>query len=479
MVTIPLAVAHLDKGEIGLWAVISTITGYLLWLQLGVGQATGRKIADAVAMNDQEEIDAWWTTTRLVLLLLGLVMLVLGLAMVPWLIGFFDVPDEFHGEAKWLLIGTIITQALLGFPFFGYPGAFTAQNRFHWVPVVQSLQLWVNLLVFWVLLALGNGILSYLWAMVVSLIFSRLLFGWLLSIGPTKFGYSLQRVSRERIVSLLKFSTSLSTLAISQMLGKTLPTLILAKSGGLAAVPVFTFSTRLAEIIEGLVRRNYQAFYPGLQRLFVTGKLQEFQRKYGLVNVMTFLIGTAAAGVVLAFNKSMVELLAGPGFYGGLGLTSVLACGVVVSPLANSLTTLLNFSGSMGRLPLLMLGEVILGTALAIFLRKHYGLAGLAGAFIAAPILIRAPYGALVGSKQCGCLARKLCGKTAVLLVVALLAIGGLAILSQMVVHEPLTTLSIHNRIVSVPNLISLFSLALLAVITSFALLRVIREIRG
>ena len=59
--SIPVAVHHLSKDEIGLWSIVQVVVGYLVWLDLGIGQATGRKIADAFAHDDRSEINRWWT----------------------------------------------------------------------------------------------------------------------------------------------------------------------------------------------------------------------------------------------------------------------------------------------------------------------------------------------------------------------------------------------------------------------------------
>ena len=83
-VSIPVAVYYLDRAEIGLWAVVNQVVGYLLWMDLGVGQATGRKMTDAVVNRDAQELNRWWSATRFVLLVQAGLVLLIGLFGHPW-----------------------------------------------------------------------------------------------------------------------------------------------------------------------------------------------------------------------------------------------------------------------------------------------------------------------------------------------------------------------------------------------------------
>ena len=93
--SIPLVVRYLDKEEIGLWAIVSQAVGYLLWMDLGIGVAAGRKLAEAVANEDRIELDSWWTTICTALTVLGLLLLIVGMALIPGFIHFFNVPPPF------------------------------------------------------------------------------------------------------------------------------------------------------------------------------------------------------------------------------------------------------------------------------------------------------------------------------------------------------------------------------------------------
>ena len=79
LLSIPLAVAHLGKDQIALWTLVTQFVSYLVWLDLGVGTAVGRKIADPIAKGNSREINACWSLSISVLALLGVVLVAIAL----------------------------------------------------------------------------------------------------------------------------------------------------------------------------------------------------------------------------------------------------------------------------------------------------------------------------------------------------------------------------------------------------------------
>lgn len=45
LASIPLAVTYLKPEQIGLWAIVNALLGYLAWADLGIGPAIGRIMA--------------------------------------------------------------------------------------------------------------------------------------------------------------------------------------------------------------------------------------------------------------------------------------------------------------------------------------------------------------------------------------------------------------------------------------------------
>lgn len=398
--SIPIAVAFLSKEEIGLWALVNSVVAYLLWMDLGVGSATGRMMADSVAAGDKPEIDRWWTATRFVLVLQAVLVLVVGLACVPLFLGAFTISDDLKDDAQYLLVGSVLVTALT-LPLRGVPGLLTAQNRFHWIPLGQAITPWIQLATFFLLLRADFGIRSYVISMAAVHGSTWIYYTVLVRSGEVRPGWSRGGFERSRFRSLFSFSLNVGFLGVIQAVITSLPNLVMARLGGVASVPVYAFSQRGPRQVASLVRRTYHAFYPQLLRLHVTGQKDEFRRKYQMVGNLMLGIGMVAAAFVLAFNKTIVVLLAGTEFYAGHASNVWFSISVLVVPIAALFGSLLQFAGRMGKSALFALAMLVIGAVAATLLYKSFGMPGVASVFAFLP-LVYAIYGYSRGARWSG-----------------------------------------------------------------------------
>lgn len=447
--SVPLAVQFLAKDQIGLWLVLSQVTAYLLWMDLGVGGATGRKMADAVAARDQDEIDRWWTAIRGTLIVLGLATILVGFALIPVLLGFLDISNELRGDAIWLLLSSVIICGV-SMPMRSVPGLLTAQERFHWIPLGQAVIPWISLITFALLLNNGVGLLSYLWATALAQFCNWIYYFALVRTSPQKPRWSSEGFSRKRLKSLFGYSINLSVIGFMDAVLISLPALILAKLGGLAMVPPYAFTGKGPFLIGGIVRRTMHAFYPRLLMLYVSGDQQAFLRKFREVSYLTVAVGAIAAGVVLAGNRAFIEVIAGVEFYAGHAVLLWFCVGTITVPLAGLFLSLLQFAGKMGKSGIASILQVVVAGAAAIFLYNHFGLSGVAASFAVIPILYGS-YCCVIGARECGFSVGELCGPALVSASVLIITILAAAWMVK-AFPDPGPTMEFLGRVVRLPG---------------------------
>jgi O-antigen/teichoic acid export membrane protein len=400
LVSILIAVAYLNKTDLGLWAVISAVVTYLLWMDLGVGEATGRKMAGAVAAADQQEINRWWTTTRLVLAGQGLLVACMGLVLLVPFIRFFDVPEWQRNQATLLFCGAAAT-AGLSMPLRGVPGLMVAQQRAYWTGIWQGFSPWVNLISFYLFLRWGWGLTAYLVAMLATQGATWLYYAILVRTGPQVPRWDFAGLTKQRISSLFRFSVSLSLMGIIDSFVSTLPTLVLGRYGGLGLVPVFTFTSKCPVLLVSLVNRTIWAFYPGILRGYVGGGAAGIPAKHRMVTLIVTAMGLLLAGGVVAFNESLVVLLAGRDFYAGPLVNAMFAAAILVEPASHMFRFFLHLGGSAGYSALVALANLVLGTVLAVVGFHTFGLPGLTAVGLLLPLPL-AVYGLIHGGRVCG-----------------------------------------------------------------------------
>lgn len=401
LVSIPLAVSFLGKEEIGLWLIVNGIVGYLMWMDVGIGDATGRKIADAVAAGDHVETNRWWTTSMAVLILLGGLTALATLLIAPFLPRLLNLAEAQREDANWLFIGGGLFAAL-GTPIRAYPGLLLAQHRFHWVSLVQAIIPWIQLVCFFMFLKMGLGVRSYLPSLAISQLSGWSI--WLFVIHGKGSQFRLDRagLAKERVRSLFAYGGSVAALGMAGAILASLPAMILARAGGLALVPVFAFTNRGVSMFAQLSQRTTHAFYPGMQRMFVAGKIGEFRERFREVLMVTVGIGLATAGFTLVLNSTLISWLAKPDYFAGLWTNIWFAIGLIVAGVTSGFTSLLQISGSMGRMAMVAAMQMVLGSLAGWYGYKYFGLPGLAAAFAVIPPLCRGIYGLIRGTRNCG-----------------------------------------------------------------------------
>lgn len=420
LISIPLVIHFLTKEELGLWAVITAISGYLNFMELGLGFATGRKMADAIVAKDKPEIDRWWTLTRVVLAVQGVIVIMMGLALTPLFMSQMAADFKDREQAMHMFIAMVLMFGV-NFPFRGAESVLTAQERFHWVPLRQALIFWVELGVLVACLLSGLGLYAVLWGKVSTLFVIWTLNWILLRQSEPKLGWDLSGLRWDRFRSLFGFSLNISAVGIIDGVIKTLPIIILGKVGGLAAVPIYTLSIKISNVLMGLGKRNYQSFYPALQRMFVQSDLVTLRRKFSSVGMITVATGLGLAALILAINRTAVEALAKPDFYAGTMATAWFAVAAVTGPLSGFFQIPLLVAGKMGKSVLVSSIRLVLAIVLCFFAYRMSGLTGLAAVVALLP-LVSAAYGCWRGAKECGFSALEVAGPTLIWACGAILA---------------------------------------------------------
>lgn len=400
LVSIPIAVHYLSKAELGLWASVSAMVGYLMWMDLGVGDSTGRKLADAVVAKDPEQINIWWSATQMALWTLGGLTVVIGLCITPFFTYLFNVPPDLTHDAWVLFIGIVLCVAF-NFPLRGAPGLLTAQERFHWVPIGQTIAPWIQIGVFLIMLRAGSGINAYIYGNAAAQLFSFVYFRALIATSTIRPRYVRKGVTKAHFKELFGFSLNIAVIGFKDSFLSSLPILVLARMAGLGEVPIYTISGRISGMIRSLSGRVTHSFLPELINLHVAGRHRLFLGKYRRSLLLASSVALLGAAAVLLVNRSLVTVLAGPGFYAGDQVTAWLSVFLVIVTVSSALQALLKISGNMGKsIPLALVSVLIMLIAAPLGF-KFFGMAGLAAVFAFQPI-IYGIYGLVRGVRNCG-----------------------------------------------------------------------------
>jgi O-antigen/teichoic acid export membrane protein len=138
LVTIPVIVAHFKAERFGILALAWAVTGYLTILDLGLGRATIKFVAESLARERADEVPSLVWTAASIQGALGLMGTLLFGACVPFLVEtILKIPPELVQETKltFYIVSLSVPILLVSFSF---RGVLEAAQRFDLVNAVAA-----------------------------------------------------------------------------------------------------------------------------------------------------------------------------------------------------------------------------------------------------------------------------------------------------------------------------------------------------
>jgi O-antigen/teichoic acid export membrane protein len=401
ILSLPLAVRFLDKEQLGLWNLVTQVVGYLLWLDLGVTTMTGRTLAQPIQNGVQSEIDRTWSTILFILAAQAALIIGVGAAGLPHFLSFFEIPSSLVGDAAFVFFGTVLVTAL-SLPLRAIPGVFLCQDRLHWSMIIQGTMPWVNLAIFWLMLASGHGVRSFVYSTAIVNVCQFFWFRSLLKSGSHPVRFRPRMVSLSSIKPVLGFSSSMMLWSMAPAAIASIPAVVIGRQLGLDQVSIYNVTSRVPVMLASVALRTYHSFYPRIQKYFVAGDTDRFVSLFRLSTWLSVWVSGIflAAGVFM--NPMVVGFLARPDFFGGHMLSILLASSLLVVAVAEHLGSLFYCSGRPKLISPVLAIEVVATFIVAAFLCARFGLAGIAAAIAFMPVLIRIPYSLWNGPRACG-----------------------------------------------------------------------------
>lgn len=398
--SIPLAVHFLDKEQIGLWNVISQAVTYLLFLELGVGAAVGRMLAEPLAHHRQDAIDRTWSTILVILAAQSIFILLCGWLIYPHLGEYFQLSNELAKEARFVWIGMVVLHAC-AFVSRAYIGVLLCQERYYWTLIISGFTPWIQLAAFAVLLSYGAGLASYVYATLLVNLCQYLWLHKLIRSGPHRLHFRFSEATWAQARSIIHYSFSMMLWTIAPAVLAGIPAMVIGRSLGLEQVSLYVVSSRVPMMVSMLAMRSFHAFFPKLQNLYVHQERERFLRFYRLSTALSLLMTGVGLVMALLLNRYVVAFLAREDFYAGDAVTLWFAIGFIVIAVSEHLGCLFIVAGK-GKLVSVVLGiEILITVVAASVFSQRFGLVGVAAVVALAPLFVRVPYYLKYGPRTC------------------------------------------------------------------------------
>ena len=379
----PYILRHLSKEEFGVWIILNVLISSFTLLDFGLGSAFVKFISAYEAHGDYDNINRVLFSGLLFYLLLALLIVAGGLSARDVLFRWFGISGVFVPYLLALItcaVGNIASMFLSVFRGIQRMDKSTAievgmsiLNVVGTVVVLQSgfklTGLSVNALVMACITLVASG-----WA--VRRAIPRISSG-------SRFDWNLLR-------EMFQYGVRIVVSRISGVVCFQLPNLIVGKFIGVASIPFYEVSARLAASMRAIPLLMMSALIPATSELSARDEKEKIARTYMIASKYVAIVTAGLCGFVVLEADALLKLWLGPGFGQSVILVQVLAIGYGANVLGGPAS---QTGAGIGRPEFDMRSTLLLtivSPIAGVLLVRNYGIAGAAAGTALALILAAA-----------------------------------------------------------------------------------------
>ena len=389
--SVPLALAHLSLAEFGLWAITQQIVGVLILLDLGFSSSFARILIDRAGDTSSRQYSEAIKAARTVMALQGLTVILAGLLASFFLPTFLNVEPQLKTNFFWLLAGQ---SAVVGIGFFSkvYSQVLYAHHRIDIESGIGTAGFLVQLLVLWVSLLFGVGVLSALTAAAAALgatTVARLATCKALKLMPVGSGgtadYCLVR-------QMFSFGTNLFSISLGNALLMSTQAIILAKLVGLTEAAIWSTCARPLTILIPLIWRPFDSSYTLLSEMVVRLEFRRLAKWFRSLCRLTLGLSLLAALIFALGNSAFVSIWTSGRVFWSDWNNILLAAWIPLLSVSHCRCWLIQATKQLKWLPFVVLAEGVFFVSSSALVGYRYGFTGIIVCSLMASLLFTIPY---------------------------------------------------------------------------------------
>jgi len=384
----PYIVSKLGDSSYGVFALVGTIIGYFALLDLGLGNAVVKYVAEYAGQQDSKHTQEVIGAALSIFVLAGLAgsLLILAIARVlatQWM----KIPPELVDTAYYAFCA-----ASLGFFLTMLMTLLTAiidgLNRYDISGITMSIMGMITTIGAVLLLRTGFGLLSLVWLnIIVPLLAALLYFVFIRRLLPAVSFRLMYRLSVMK--RLLHFGMYAMLSRITDVIVRQIDLLIIGAILGVASVTYYVIPFTILNRLTGLLGRVGMVIFPAISELQGQQQHETISDLYLTSSRIILSFATALTVPLLIFGVHFLSLWMTPEFAerGGTVLL-LITVGVFINLCTNVPTFVVNGLGKPKISGLAAISNATVFLSLMVPGAIHFNIAGVAAAYVISAVTV-------------------------------------------------------------------------------------------
>jgi O-antigen/teichoic acid export membrane protein len=375
----PFTLHRLGDGGYGTWNLITSITGYLALLVLGVPMASVRFFAEHVADGDDKRLNDAIASCMGLYLILGAIALAGGAALFAFFALSFDIPVSIGADAR-LAFGVTVLWVSLGFAGSLPSGVlaaaddFVARNAVRLAGVALRFVLTIVILTVWPTLTMLAVI------QVACLVFDFQLSWWVARRRHPELRLRLGNFDWQVVRRIFAFSLYVLVLNAGARLSFETDSIVIGKFDRIESIPYFTIANSFVIYLMEFVIAIGAVVMPMATRLKTQQRSPELRQVFLKWSKIAVSLTMLAGLFLIILGPRFIAWWIGPSYEvpSGQVLRILMVSYLVFLPVRGVALPILMGLGKPGLPTIAFLAAGLVNVVLSIALAGPYGIAGVA-----------------------------------------------------------------------------------------------------
>ena len=378
-IILPFNLRMLGQEQYGVWLLVTSMTGYLGLLLLGIPMASVRYITRYVTEKNYDEMNAMIANCAALYLTVGFVSLVVGSSLIFVFRQFYTIPTSLVWPAQIAFLCVVLNISIGFFSQLPY-GIMAAHHDFVARNLVLSATALTKLALIILFVKYFPSLVYLALAQICATLVDAAIIWTVVKRRHPQVHLQLSRFHISVIKKIFSFSVFVLVLQIGNQLSFQTDSLVIGKRLQISMIPFYAVANSLTTYTIDFVVGIGAVVMPMATRLQTENKVEELQRIFLRWSKIAFSLAVLSTVCIMVLGPPFIARWMGPTFEGPSGtvLRILVFSNLFFLPIRGVALPVLMGLGEASRPTLFFLAAGILNLILSVVWVRPWGLAGVA-----------------------------------------------------------------------------------------------------